>query len=81
VNSDLDKGIERNLDTALIEAKLHDNVRYEVKNHDVTLTGRPGKKVLVSPAWVDRMSWEDAQVYAHYGPYWLHEAEHSRRYP
>jgi osmotically-inducible protein OsmY len=39
VNSDLDKGIERNLDAALIEAKLHDNVRYEVKNHDVTLTG------------------------------------------
>jgi osmotically-inducible protein OsmY len=39
VNSDLDKGIERNLDAALLEARLHDNVRYEVKNHDVTLTG------------------------------------------
>jgi osmotically-inducible protein OsmY len=39
VNSDLDKGIGRNLDAALIEAKLHDNVSYDVKNHVVTLTG------------------------------------------
>lgn len=39
VNSDLDKGIEKNLDAALIEAKLHDNVKYDVKNHVVTLTG------------------------------------------
>jgi osmotically-inducible protein OsmY len=27
------------LDAALIEAKLHDNVKYDVKNHVVTLTG------------------------------------------
>jgi hyperosmotically inducible periplasmic protein len=39
VNSDLDKGIEKNLDAALIEAKLHDSVKYDVKNHVVTLTG------------------------------------------
>ena len=39
VNSDLDKGIEQNLDAALIEAKLHDDVKYAVKNHVVTLTG------------------------------------------
>lgn len=39
VNSDLDKAIEKNLDAALIEAKLHDNVKYAVKNHVVTLTG------------------------------------------
>jgi hyperosmotically inducible protein len=39
VNSDLDKGIETNLDAALIEAKLHDNVKYGVSNHVVTLTG------------------------------------------
>ena len=39
VNSDLDKAIEKNLDAALIEAKLHDNVKYDVKNHVVTLTG------------------------------------------
>lgn len=39
VNSDLDKGIERNLDAALIVAKLHETVKYSVKNHVVTLTG------------------------------------------
>jgi osmotically-inducible protein OsmY len=32
VNSDLDKGIEKNLDAALIQNKMHDNVKYEVKN-------------------------------------------------
>jgi len=39
VNSDLDKGIEKNLDAALIEAKLHDDVKFAVKNDVVTLTG------------------------------------------
>ncbi|HYW44302.1 MAG TPA: BON domain-containing protein [Bryobacteraceae bacterium] len=39
VNSDLDKGIEQNLDAALIQAKLHEGVTYEVKNHVVTLKG------------------------------------------
>lgn len=39
INSDLDKGIEQNLDAALITAKLHDSVKYAVKNHVVTLTG------------------------------------------
>ena len=39
VNSDLDKGIENNLDAALITNKLHDSVRYAVKNEVVTLTG------------------------------------------
>ncbi len=39
VNSDLDKGIESNLDAALITAHLHDSVTYKVKNHVVTLTG------------------------------------------
>ncbi|HEY1757615.1 MAG TPA: BON domain-containing protein [Bryobacteraceae bacterium] len=39
VNSDLDKGIEHNLDAALIENKLHDGVSYSVKNQVVTLTG------------------------------------------
>jgi osmotically-inducible protein OsmY len=50
VNSDLDKGIERNLDAALIEAKLHDNVKYEVKNHDVTLTGSVDSQTMRSQA-------------------------------
>jgi osmotically-inducible protein OsmY len=40
INSDLDKGIGRNLDAALIEARLHDDVKYDVVNHVVTLTGQ-----------------------------------------
>jgi osmotically-inducible protein OsmY len=39
INSDLDKGIESNLDAALIEERLHESVKYAVKNHVVTLTG------------------------------------------
>jgi osmotically-inducible protein OsmY len=39
MNSDLDKGIEQNLDAALIQGRLHDYVKYKVKNHVVTLTG------------------------------------------
>jgi osmotically-inducible protein OsmY len=39
INSDLDKGIESNLNAALVQAKLHDNVKFAVKNHVVTLTG------------------------------------------
>ena len=39
MNSDLDKGIEENLDAALIQSNLHDRVKYSVKNHVVTLTG------------------------------------------
>ena len=38
-NSDLDKGIEQNLDAALIQDGLHKSVKYSVKNHVVTLTG------------------------------------------
>jgi len=44
VNSDLDKAIEKNLDALLIEAKLHDNVKYAVKNHVVILTGEVGSR-------------------------------------
>jgi hyperosmotically inducible protein len=39
VDSDLDAGIERNLDAALIQNRLHENVKYEVKSGVVTLTG------------------------------------------
>jgi hyperosmotically inducible periplasmic protein len=39
VNSDLDTGIEKNLDAALIQSKLHDRVKFAVKNQVVTLTG------------------------------------------
>src|SRR5579871_6424299 len=39
MNSDLDKGIEGNLDAALIQDRLHERVKYAVKNEVVTLTG------------------------------------------
>ena len=40
VNSELDKAIEHNLDAALIKQKLHESVKYAVKNHVVTLSGK-----------------------------------------
>ena len=39
VNADLDGGIEKNLDAALIKNRLHKRVKYAVKNAVVTLTG------------------------------------------
>lgn len=39
MNSDLDKGIEQNLDAALIQSKLRKGVSYAVKSGVVTLTG------------------------------------------
>jgi hyperosmotically inducible protein len=39
VNADVDKGIEKNLDAALILNQMHDNVKYDVKSGVVTLTG------------------------------------------
>jgi hyperosmotically inducible periplasmic protein len=39
VNSDLDDGIAKNLDAALIEGHLHEAVKYAVKSGVVTLTG------------------------------------------
>jgi hyperosmotically inducible protein len=39
MNSDLDQGIEKNLDAALIQNKMHDNVKFSVKSGEVTLTG------------------------------------------
>jgi hyperosmotically inducible protein len=39
VNSDLDEGIEQNLDVALIQNQMHDTVKYQVKSGVVTLSG------------------------------------------
>jgi osmotically-inducible protein OsmY len=39
MNSDLDAGIEKNLDAALIQNKMHDLVKYVVKSAVVTLSG------------------------------------------
>jgi hyperosmotically inducible periplasmic protein len=50
VNSDLDQGIENNLDAALIQNKMHDNVKYQVKSGVVTLTGEVNSEALRSSA-------------------------------
>ena len=50
VNSDLDQGIEKNLDAALIQNKMYENVKYEVKSGVVTLTGDVNSEVLRSSA-------------------------------
>ena len=39
VNSDLDQGIKNNLDAALIQNNMHNDVSYAVKNGVVTLSG------------------------------------------
>ena len=39
INSDLDKGIEKNVDAALLQEGLKEGVKYDVKNGVVTLTG------------------------------------------
>jgi hyperosmotically inducible periplasmic protein len=39
INADLDKGIDKNLDAALIQVSLNKSVKYDVKNGVVTLKG------------------------------------------
>lgn len=39
INKDLDEAIKKNLDAVLIAQSLHDDVKYDVKNAVVTLTG------------------------------------------
>ena len=49
VDSDLDKGIEKNLDAVLLQNKFDHDVKYAVKNGVVTLTGTvnsPAKRTL-----------------------------------
>jgi hyperosmotically inducible protein len=50
VNSDLDQGIESNLDAALIQNKMHDKVKYDVKSAVVTLTGEVNSEDMRSSA-------------------------------
>jgi hyperosmotically inducible protein len=40
VDSDLDKGIEKNFDAVLVRRKLDSDVKYDVKNGVITLTGK-----------------------------------------
>jgi hyperosmotically inducible protein len=46
VNSDLDEAIRKNLDAALLEHRLHDDVKYEVATGVVTLTGNVTSQTL-----------------------------------
>jgi osmotically-inducible protein OsmY len=46
VNSDLDKGIEKNLDAALIQNRLQQTVKFHVKGSVVTLTGEVNSQAL-----------------------------------
>jgi hyperosmotically inducible periplasmic protein len=50
VNSDLDQGIENNLDASLIQNKMHDSVKFEVKSAVVTLTGEVNSEDMRSRA-------------------------------
>src|ERR1700693_1735596 len=46
VNSDLDQGIKKNVDAALIQSGVKKGVKYAVKNGVVTLTGEVGSEAL-----------------------------------
>jgi osmotically-inducible protein OsmY len=46
MNSDIDKGIEKNLDAALISASLNKQIHYSVKNGVITLTGEVNSPAL-----------------------------------
>jgi hyperosmotically inducible protein len=50
VNSDLDAGIENNVDAALIQNKLKNSVKYQVKNGVVTLSGEVRSEALRAQA-------------------------------
>jgi hyperosmotically inducible periplasmic protein len=54
VDSDLDSGIGKNMDAELVRHKLDSDVKYDVKNGVITLTGKvnsQGKR-----AWVEKMA-------------------------
>jgi osmotically-inducible protein OsmY len=46
VNTDLDQGIEKNVDAALIQSGIKKGVKYDVKSGVVTLTGEVGSEAL-----------------------------------
>jgi hyperosmotically inducible protein len=50
IDADLDKGIEANLDAALVAARLRDYVKYSVKNGVVTLSGEVSSQTLRAQA-------------------------------
>jgi len=54
VDSDLDKGIEKNLDAVLVQHKLDSAVKYDVKNGVVTLNGKVNSQS--KRAWVQKLA-------------------------
>jgi hyperosmotically inducible protein len=54
VDSDLDKGIEKNFDAVLVRHKLDSAVKYDVKNGVVTLTGKVNSQS--KRAWVEKLA-------------------------
>jgi osmotically-inducible protein OsmY len=50
VNADLDQGIEKNVDAALIQSGIKKGVKYDVKSGVVTLTGEVGSEALRAQA-------------------------------
>lgn len=54
VDSDLDSGIEKNFDAVLVRHKLDSNVKYDVKNGVVTLTGKVNSQSTRS--WVEKLA-------------------------
>jgi osmotically-inducible protein OsmY len=51
INSDLDKGIDKNLHAALVASRFDSQVKYDVKNRVVTLKGEvdsQGKRAAVA---------------------------------
>jgi hyperosmotically inducible protein len=60
VDSDLDKGIEKNFDAVLVKHKLASNVKYDVKNGVVTLNGKVNSQS--KRAWVEKLANEVPNV-------------------
>lgn len=54
VDSDLDKGIEKNLDAVLVRHKLDSTVKYDVKNGVITLNGKVNSQS--KRAWVEKLA-------------------------
>ena len=54
VDSDLDKGIEKNFDAVLVQHKLDSTVKYDVKNGVVTLNGKVNSQS--KRAWVEKLA-------------------------
>jgi osmotically-inducible protein OsmY len=54
VDSDLDKGIEKNFDAVLVRHKLDRTVKYGVKNGVITLNGKVNSQS--KRAWVEKLA-------------------------